>query len=77
VGTRELLLSTEFRAFPVREQQVLQLVAKGNTGKEIAVVLKISPKTVAFHKAGIMSRLGLHTTADLTRFSISQGLLDD
>src|ERR1035437_4108276 len=49
-----------------RERQILQLIAEGRTGKEIAFVLSISIKTVAFHRENIKKKLGLGTTAELT-----------
>lgn len=58
-----------------RQREVLQLVAEGKTVKEIAAILGVSPKTVAFHKAGIMDELGLRTTAELTRYALAHGLL--
>jgi DNA-binding NarL/FixJ family response regulator len=59
----------------LRQSEVLQLVAKGKTMKEIAALLGISPKTAEFHKAGLMDGLGLRTTAELTRFAIEHGFL--
>jgi DNA-binding CsgD family transcriptional regulator len=44
--------------------------------KEIADILKISPKTVEFHKATIMDELGMRTTAELTRYAIANGYRD-
>ena len=58
-----------------RQRQVLQLTAEGRTVKEIGVSLKISPKTVEFHKAAIMDQLGLRNTADLTRYAVSHGII--
>ena len=58
-----------------RQREVLQLVAEGNTVKEIAVALEISPKTVEFHKTQLMEQLDLHTTADLTRYAMTHGLI--
>jgi len=58
-----------------RQREVLQLTAEGKTVKEIAVSLRISPKTVEFHKAAIMDQLGLRTTADLTRFALAHGIV--
>jgi DNA-binding NarL/FixJ family response regulator len=58
-----------------RQREVLQLVAEGKTIKEIAAVLGVSPKTVAFHKSGIMDELGLRTTAELTRYALEHGLV--
>ncbi|HMF79213.1 MAG TPA: response regulator transcription factor [Bryobacteraceae bacterium] len=60
-----------------RQREVLQLVAEGKTGKEIAGILKISPKTVEFHKSGIMEELGLRTTAELTRYAIEHGIVGE
>lgn len=58
-----------------RQREVLQLVAEGRTIKEIASVLNISPKTVEFHKSQIMDQLDLHTTADLTKYALTRGLI--
>ena len=58
-----------------RQREVLQLVAEGKAGKEIAALLKISPKTVEFHKACIMDQLGMKSTAELTRYAIQHGLI--
>src|SRR5436853_400576 len=58
-----------------RQREVLQLVAKGRSIKEIAGALKISPKTVEFHKSQIMKQLDLRTTAELTKYAITLGLV--
>ncbi|MBV9267211.1 MAG: response regulator transcription factor [Acidobacteriaceae bacterium] len=58
-----------------RQREVLQLVAEGKTGKEIAEVLRISLKTVEFHKARLMDVLGLHTTAELTRYAVEHKIV--
>jgi DNA-binding NarL/FixJ family response regulator len=58
-----------------RQREVLQLVAEGRTAREIAEILALSRKTVEFHKASIMRLLGLHTTAELTRYALDHGLL--
>lgn len=57
-----------------RQREVLQLVAEGNTIKEIAAILDISIKTVEFHKSRIMEELDLHTTADLTKYAVAHGI---
>jgi DNA-binding NarL/FixJ family response regulator len=57
-----------------RQREVLQLVAEGCTAKEIAKVLKLSVKTAVFHKVAIMQKLGLHSTAELTRYAIETGI---
>ena len=58
-----------------RERETLQLIAEGRAAKEIAHVLNISIKTVAFHRENIKKKLGLRTTAELTKHAIEQGLV--
>jgi len=58
-----------------REREILQLIAEGRAAKEIASVLSISIKTVAFHRENIKRKLGLRTTAELTKHAIEQGLV--
>jgi DNA-binding NarL/FixJ family response regulator len=58
-----------------RQRQILQLVAEGRSAKEIAGTLNVSVQTVAFHKRQIMDKLGLRTTAELTKYAIQEGLV--
>ena len=58
-----------------RQREVLQLVAEGKTTKEISALLHISPKTVEFHRNSLMDELGMRTTAELTRYAISRGIV--
>jgi DNA-binding NarL/FixJ family response regulator len=62
-----------------REREVLQLIAKGHTNRSIAKALSVSIKTVENHRAHLMSKLGIHDVAGLTRVAIKHGLvfLDD
>jgi len=57
-----------------RQREVLQLLAEGHTVKDIAGALKISPRTVEFHKGQIMEQLDLHTTVELVKYALAQGL---
>ncbi len=59
---------------PIRQREILQLVAEGLTLKEIASTLGLSPKTVEYHKSKLMEQLGLHTTAELTKYALAHGL---
>jgi DNA-binding NarL/FixJ family response regulator len=59
-----------------RESEVLQLIAEGFSNKLMAAELGISIKTVEKHRQRVMQKLGLHETASLTRYALSQGLLD-
>jgi DNA-binding NarL/FixJ family response regulator len=72
VNPRELFGAT----LTPRQREVLQLVAEGKSGKEIAYLLNVSVKTVDFHKADIMQRLGLHSTAELTRYALEHGIAE-
>ena len=51
------------------------LLAEGGSAKEVAASLSISPRTVEFHKYQMMETLDLHTSADLVRFAIKNGLV--
>ena len=57
-----------------REREVLQLMAEGNSTKQIAQKLHISVKTVETHRRQIMSKLDIHTIAELTKYPIRKGL---
>jgi DNA-binding NarL/FixJ family response regulator len=59
-----------------RQREVLQLVAEGKSTKEISSTLGISPKTVEFHRNSLMDELGMRTIAELTRYAISQGMIN-
>jgi DNA-binding NarL/FixJ family response regulator len=59
-----------------REREVLQMIAKGKTNKEIANTQKLSVYTVEAQWGYIMERLNLHSTGELVRFMIRNGLID-
>lgn len=58
-----------------RQRQVLQLLAEGRSMKEVAYVLKMTPRTVAFHKYRIMERLRLRTNSDLVQYAMQEHLI--
>jgi DNA-binding NarL/FixJ family response regulator len=58
-----------------RQREVVQLLAEGKSMKEVADVLNVTPRTVAFHKYRIMEELSLKTTADLIQFAIKSRIL--
>lgn len=62
-------------ALTERQREVLQLIAEGKSTKSIASLLRISSKTVEFHRARIMEELDLHSTAELTKYAVSEGLV--
>jgi len=53
-----------------RQQEVLALLVQGNTMIEAANILEITPRTVAFHKYRIMTRLGVSSNAELIRYAV-------
>jgi len=58
----------------LRERQVLQLIAEGDSTKKIAARLGISAKTVETHRTKLMQKLDIHDTASLVRYAIRRGL---
>jgi len=62
-------------ALTPRQREILQLVAEGNTSKEIAARVGVSVKTVEAHRAQIMERLDMHDLAGLVRFAVRVGLV--
>jgi DNA-binding NarL/FixJ family response regulator len=58
-----------------RQREVLQLLAEGHTMKEIARMLNITARTVAFHKYTLMRALGIKSSAKLVRFAIRKGVV--
>jgi two-component system response regulator NreC len=58
-----------------RQREVLQLIAEEHTTREIAVMLGISVKTVETHRANLMSKLDIHSTAGLTQYAIRKGVI--
>jgi DNA-binding NarL/FixJ family response regulator len=59
----------------VRQREVLQLLAEGKSMKEVAAVLDLTPRTVAFHKYRMMEQLRLKSSAELVRFAVQQGVV--
>lgn len=57
-----------------RQREILQLLAEGGSVKEIAEILKISPRTVEFHKYSLMSKLKLKTNSALVQYAIKYGI---
>ena len=57
-----------------RQTEVLRLIARGKSAKEIANDLGISVRTAEFHRAAIMNRLNLHSTAMMTRYALDKGI---
>jgi DNA-binding NarL/FixJ family response regulator len=59
----------------VRQREILQLIAEGSTTKEIALTLKLSAKTVEYHRMELMRRLNIFDIPGLVRFALRTGLV--
>jgi len=71
LGEEEVNISAELTR---REREVLQLIAEGNTNKEIASKLNRSIKTIQSHRQNIMHKLDMHNVAALTKHAVRAGL---
>ncbi|MDO8795038.1 MAG: response regulator transcription factor [Vicinamibacterales bacterium] len=58
-----------------REREVFQLIAEGNSNKEIAALLSLSPATIETHRAHILQKLDVHNTADLVLYAVRRGVI--
>jgi DNA-binding NarL/FixJ family response regulator len=68
-------ISEESEALTDRQREILQLIVEGRGNKEIADIIHVSVKTVEFHRARIMAKLGVKTVAELTKVALQQGLI--
>lgn len=60
-----------------REQEILKFIALGKTNLQIAMILSLSVKTVEWHRTNMMRKLDAHSVADLVRFALQNGLVDE
>ena len=75
-GTEQLLAAGEGHpasALTAREQQVMEMLGRGMTNREIAEHLEISIKTVDTHRGHVLKKLGLRNNSELTRFAVKHG----
>jgi len=68
--------SSTYETLSDREKEVVSLIAKGYSNKEIAELLIISVKTVETHKGNLMEKLGLKTRPELVKYAMQKGLLN-
>jgi len=64
-----------YELLTMREREILQLLAEGQTNKEVAAALHISPYTVETHRSNILDKLGLHSGAELTLYAVRKGII--
>jgi DNA-binding NarL/FixJ family response regulator len=70
-------VSNESEELTKRQREIVQLIVEGRGNKEIADVLHLSVKTIEFHRARIMLKLGVRTVAELTKVALQQGLIPE
>lgn len=70
-------LMDQAKQLSARQREILILVAEGHTSAEIARRLNVAYQTVVTHRRNLMGKLGLHTTADLTRFAMQCRLISN
>jgi len=73
--TGESLDEDDYERLTRREKQVFKLLAEGKTSREIAAYLTISLKTAMTHRANIMSKLKVHSRAELLKYAIRKGVI--
>ena len=64
-----------FQSLSEREREVFQLIAEGHSNKGIAELLSVSPTTVETHRAHILQKLDMHSTAELVRYAVRRGVI--
>jgi DNA-binding NarL/FixJ family response regulator len=67
--------SDQSKSLTSRQREVLRLLAEGRTMRQVAAILNLSARTIAFHKYHIMEEFGLKTNSDLIRFAIREHVL--
>jgi DNA-binding CsgD family transcriptional regulator len=69
--------SSPLERLTARQREILQLIAEGQNTKQIADILKVSPKTVEYHRMKLMVNLNVHDIPGLVRFALRVGLIPE
>jgi DNA-binding NarL/FixJ family response regulator len=72
---RDEAASDTYELLTPREREVLQLIAEGKSNKEVATALFVSPTTIETHRARIMDKLDLHSTAEIVLYAVRKGIV--
>ena len=75
VGSLQRVNEPETPELTGRQREVLQLLAEGHSMKEVANVLSLTPRTVAFHKYRMMEQLRIKSTAELIQYAIKHNIV--
>jgi DNA-binding NarL/FixJ family response regulator len=68
-------LTDSFDLLTDREKEVLQLLAEGRSNKEVATQLDVGLSTIETHRANLMQKLSLHSTADIVLYAVRKGII--
>ena len=68
-------MAPESSSLTPREREIVQLIAEGKINKQIAHLLNLSVKTVETHRASVMHKLKLHTSAELVRYAVRNNII--
>jgi two-component system, NarL family, response regulator NreC len=68
-------LSDRYDSLSEREREIFQLVAEGQSNKQIADLLSVSPHTIETHRAHILEKLDIHNTAELVLYAVRRGVI--
>ncbi len=74
LSRREVVEAGSGTLLSSRERQVLQLIAEGNSSKQVAHTLGLEESTAVVHRRNIMGKLDLHSVAELTKYAVLQGI---
>ena len=75
LSKKDVVVEDPYEKLTDREKQVLKLIAEGHTHKEIAILLKISAKTVVAHYANVQEKVGIRNRAGLIKFAIQRRII--
>jgi len=68
-------IADRYESLSEREREIFQLIAEGHSNKEVAELLSISPTTVETHRARILQKLDLHSTAEIVLYAVRRGVI--
>lgn len=68
-------ITDRFDSLSEREREIFQLIAEGHSNKEIAHLLSLSPSTVETHRAHILEKLDVHSTAEIVLYAVRKGVI--
>jgi two-component system response regulator NreC len=68
-------LKDSYYLLTAREREILQLLAEGKSNKEVAGILDLSPLTVETHRANLMQKLNLHSTAEIVLYAVRKKII--